>query len=132
MKNPDARNTDKVLLIFITIILIIVIGVFFFPHSEAYYPTTFSLVVSCFWMYTGIKKIGEASANGKQVKWYIQPSILLGIGSFLGVLWNLLQFKVIPIFPYTLFTYTTIENILLSLGLLLYLLAIISFFKNRS
>ncbi len=108
------------------------IGILFFPHSEAYYPTTFSLVVSCYWTYMGIKKIGEDFAHGKQVRWYTQPSLLIGIGSFLGVLWNLLQFKIIPIFPNTLLTSTTIENILLSLGLLLYLLAIFFFFKHRS
>ena len=117
MRDNSFKANDLVILTFIILsCIVVVIGIFFFPDKNIYYSLTISVLGGFYFLYIGIRNLRQ---NQQQIRWYTQSSIIVSIAFFVGLLWNLLRFGIIPAFPSNIF----IENVLVILGLVLFLIA---------
>lgn len=107
--------------------LLIIIGLHAFPM----YGTTYSLAVpilgAFIFIFTGIRQIHKAQVRHQKMHWYMQPSILTGIGIFLGYPNELLGVGIIKLDPNISFI---VEDVLLTCTVILLLLAVYFYFKG--
>src|SRR5215467_728745 len=91
MERPALRKYDLVQSVLMALwLIVILLGMAFAPHSGFDYVIALILISGIFYAYTGLKKISAARSHERQISWYEQPSLLMGLSLLVGVLpWNL-------------------------------------------
>jgi hypothetical protein len=96
MERPSLRKYDFVQSTLAALLFIVLLGMAFAPHSGLHYEMGWILLSGAFCVYTGLKKIHQARSHERQISWYKQSSLLVGLSLLVGGLpWLLIEFLVV-------------------------------------